>query len=34
MLGPNDFRGVYAIIPTPAKEGSDHWGAVNTVNLD
>jgi dihydrodipicolinate synthase/N-acetylneuraminate lyase len=34
MLGPNDFRGVYAIIPTPAKDGADHWNATNTVNLD
>jgi len=34
MLGPNDFRGVYAIIPTPAKEGADHWNATDTVNIE
>jgi dihydrodipicolinate synthase/N-acetylneuraminate lyase len=34
MLGPNDFRGVYAIIPTPAKDGADHWSATDTVNLE
>ena len=33
MLGPNDFRGVYAIIPTPSKEGADRWDAVDTVDL-
>jgi dihydrodipicolinate synthase/N-acetylneuraminate lyase len=33
MLGPKDLRGVYAIIPTPAKEGADRWDATNTVNL-
>lgn len=34
MLGPNDIRGVYAIIPTPAKDGADRWDAVNTVDLE
>lgn len=33
MLGPTDLRGVYAIIPTPAKEGADRWDAVDTVDL-
>lgn len=33
MLGPDDLRGVYAIIPTPAKEGADRWDAENTVDL-
>ena len=33
MLGPKDLRGVYAIIPTPAKEGADRWDAENTVDL-
>lgn len=33
MLSANDFRGVYAIIPTPAKEGADRADAVNTVDL-
>jgi trans-o-hydroxybenzylidenepyruvate hydratase-aldolase len=33
MLGPKDLRGVYAIIPTPAKDGADRWDAVDTVDL-
>ena len=33
MLDPKDLRGVYAIIPTPAKEGADRWDAENTVDL-
>jgi dihydrodipicolinate synthase/N-acetylneuraminate lyase len=33
MLKPSDLRGVYAIIPTPAKEGADRWDAVDTVDL-
>jgi len=33
MLGPADLRGVYAIIPTPAKAGADRWDAVDTVDL-
>jgi dihydrodipicolinate synthase/N-acetylneuraminate lyase len=33
MLKPSDLRGVYAIIPTPAKDGADHWDAVDTVDL-
>ena len=33
MLGPTDIRGVYAIIPTPAKDGADRWDAVDTVDL-
>src|ERR1700690_4252853 len=33
MLKPSDFRGVYAIIPTPAKDGADRWDAVDTVDL-
>src|SRR3954469_19227519 len=33
MLKPTDLRGVYAIIPTPAKEGADRWDAVDTVDL-
>jgi trans-o-hydroxybenzylidenepyruvate hydratase-aldolase len=27
------MEGVYAIIPTPAKAGSDHWNAVDTVDV-
>jgi trans-o-hydroxybenzylidenepyruvate hydratase-aldolase len=34
MLSAWDLRGLYAIIPTPAKEGSERWDAVNTVDLD
>jgi len=33
MLKPSDMRGVYAIIPTPAKDGADRWDAVDTVDL-
>ena len=33
MLGPADLRGVYAIIPTPAKAGADRADAVDTVDL-
>ena len=33
MLRPTDLRGVYAIIPTPAKDGADRWDAVDTVDL-
>lgn len=33
MLSPSDLRGVYAITPTPAKDGADRWDAVDTVDL-
>lgn len=33
MLASSDMRGVYAIIPTPAKYGADRWDAVDTVDL-
>jgi trans-o-hydroxybenzylidenepyruvate hydratase-aldolase len=33
MMRPNDFRGVYAIIPTPSKDNADRWDAVDTVDL-
>jgi trans-o-hydroxybenzylidenepyruvate hydratase-aldolase len=33
MLKPSDLRGVYAIIPTPAKNGADRCDAVDTVDL-
>jgi trans-o-hydroxybenzylidenepyruvate hydratase-aldolase len=33
MLKPSDMRGLYAIIPTPAKAGADRWDAVDTVDL-
>ncbi len=34
MLAPNDLRGMYAIIATPAKPGAERWDATNTVDLD
>jgi trans-o-hydroxybenzylidenepyruvate hydratase-aldolase len=34
MLKPADLRGVYAIIPTPAKDGADRWDARDTVDLE
>lgn len=34
MLRADDITGVYAIIPTPAKEGADHWSATDTVDLE
>lgn len=34
MLTAQDFNGVYGILPTPAKEGSDRWDATDTVDLD
>jgi dihydrodipicolinate synthase/N-acetylneuraminate lyase len=33
MMKPSDLRGVYAITPTPAKDGADRWDAVDTVDL-
>jgi len=33
MMKPSDLRGVYAIIPTPAKAGADRWDATDTVDL-
>src|SRR3954465_4579408 len=33
MVGRTDIRGVYAIIPTPAKDGAYRWDATNTVDL-
>lgn len=34
MLNASDFRGVYAIIPTPAKAGAERLDAVDTVDLE
>lgn len=34
MLSATDYRGLYAIIPTPAREGSQALDATNTVDLD
>jgi trans-o-hydroxybenzylidenepyruvate hydratase-aldolase len=33
MMKPSELRGVYAIIPTPAKDGADRCDAVDTVDL-
>lgn len=34
MISPKEVRGVYSIMPTPAKEGADRWDATDTVDLD
>ena len=34
MLSAQDFKGVYGILPTPAKSGADRWDAMDTVDLD
>lgn len=34
MLNSTDLRGLYTIIPTPAKTGGDRIDAVDTVDLD
>lgn len=34
MFSAADFRGLYAIIPTPAKPGSDRWDASDTLDLE
>jgi dihydrodipicolinate synthase/N-acetylneuraminate lyase len=34
MIKATDLRGALAIMPTPAKEGSDRLDATNTVDLD
>ncbi|MGO9103033.1 MAG: dihydrodipicolinate synthase family protein [Mycobacterium sp.] len=34
MLSAQDFKGVYGILPTPAREGADRWDATDTVDLD
>ncbi len=33
MFSHTDFRGLFAIIPTPAKDGADRWDATATVDL-
>ena len=33
MLSAQEIRGLYAIIPTPAREGADRWDALDTVDL-
>lgn len=34
MLSVSDMRGMFAITQTPSKEGSEHYDAVDTVDLD
>jgi dihydrodipicolinate synthase/N-acetylneuraminate lyase len=34
MLTPQDIKGAWAIIPTPAKAGASDWRAENTVDVD
>jgi len=34
VLQADEIKGVYAIVPTPAKEGADHWSATDTVDVD
>jgi trans-o-hydroxybenzylidenepyruvate hydratase-aldolase len=34
MMNANEIRGLYAIIPTPAKAGAERLAAKNTVDLD
>jgi len=34
LLQADEIRGVYAIIPTPSKDGADHWSATDTVDLE
>src|SRR3984893_6539781 len=34
MLMSADLRGLYAIIPTPARTGAENLAATNTVDLD
>jgi trans-o-hydroxybenzylidenepyruvate hydratase-aldolase len=34
MIKANDLSGALAIMPTPAKEGSDRLDATNTIDLD
>jgi len=34
VLQADEIKGVYAIVPTPAKEGADHWSATDTVDVE
>jgi trans-o-hydroxybenzylidenepyruvate hydratase-aldolase len=34
MMTSKDIRGMYAIIPTPAKENASRFDAANTVDLE
>jgi trans-o-hydroxybenzylidenepyruvate hydratase-aldolase len=33
LLSAEEIAGVYAIVPTPSKDGADHWSATDTVDL-
>ena len=34
MLSPSETKGVFAIMPTPAREGASELTALNTVDID
>lgn len=34
MIGAQDFDGLQAIIPTPARLGADQWNALDTVDVE
>ena len=34
LLTKEDIQGAWVILPSPAKEGADHWNAQSTVDLD
>ena len=34
LLTPADVSGAWVILPSPAKEGSEHWSAKDTVDCD
>lgn len=34
LLTATEINGAWAIMPSPAKDGADHWGARDTVDLD
>jgi len=34
MISAQDIRSVVAVVPTPAKQGANHWSATDTVDLD
>ncbi len=34
LLRPDDIRGAWAIMPTPARAGAEDWRATDTVDLD
>src|SRR3546814_19075908 len=34
LLRPDDIKGAWAIVPTPATENASDWRSENTVDLD